>query len=327
MGKKRFMAVASVLAMTLAASAGCAKNEPAGDGVTTTEFVGEPATVGDEEFTPEQINENEKIGAHGSYGVGDFGEKNESGIREITYEFSYGDKWTIKLGDTSTLEVMEWGDSENAFLGGTVELNAEEVSKLQEIYEKHKLWRWDGYDRRAFVTDAFGFTFAIQYNDGGETNVKGYHVHPKGWSEFKADLDAWIEPLKDRIAENDPEENRIKYDDELIQKFGDILYKGIKNRSYSDARTVTCSVSIYGHPDVDGLDNYDLEEKLADEAYEGAFGFPTYLRAMYMIPPFHSAAYLVDGRETVISISYDPSTKAWTMKISNNIPGSVYYQK
>ena len=80
MRKKRFIAVASVLAMTLAASAGCAKNGPAGDGVTTTEFVGEPATVGDEEFTPEQINENEKTGAHGSYGVGDFGEKNESGI-------------------------------------------------------------------------------------------------------------------------------------------------------------------------------------------------------------------------------------------------------
>jgi len=141
--KRRITAIASVLAMTLAASAGCAKNEPAGDGVTTTEFVGEPATVGDEEFTPEQNNLDEKTGAHGSYGVGDFGEKNESGIREITYEFSYGEKWSIILGDTSTLEVKEWGDSENAFLGGTVELNAEEVSKLQEIYEKHKLWRWD----------------------------------------------------------------------------------------------------------------------------------------------------------------------------------------
>ena len=327
MRKRRITAIASVLAMTLAASAGCAKNEPAGDGVTTTEFVGEPATVGDEEFTPEQNNSGQKTGAHGSYGVGDSGEKNESGIREITYQFSYGDKWTIKLGDTSTLEVMEWASSSNGYVEGTLELKDEEVSKIQEIYEKHKLWRWDGYDRKAFVTDAFGYTFSIQYNDGGETNVKGYCVHPEGWSEFKADLNAWIEPLKDRIAESDPEENRIKYDDELIQKFGDILYNEIGNRSYSEARTVTCNVNRYGKPNVDGLDNRDLEEKLEGKAYEGAFGFPAYLYRMYMVPPFHSAAYFGDDRETVISISFNPSTRAWTMKITNNIPGSAYYQK
>ena len=359
MKSKKCKAIAITWMMAVAALAGCKKNELAGENETTAEVkVVEDTTIEDEGTTEEVGKANftiEWVGSRqakpdpdkpagmvgdetkdnwgwaspgrGPYGIGDAAERNQSGIQEFRYSFGLGN-WLLKIDDQAVLEIHERAGFNTPYVDGSLELNDKEVSEFNEIYIKNKLWRWDGYDRSAAVTDASGFTLTIQYKDGKETKVHGYCVYPEGWADFDKDIDAWIEPLRTRIMNQTTEEDRIKEDDELIETIRDIVLKKISADPPRED-TVKCTVNDGGTIYITGYrdpeQEYDFSDySISDEICNQALGHPN-LSILYLCP-FHSETY-TKGGSTVLEFTLHPTTGVWSADIYNRNPGSKFYRE
>ena len=284
--------------------------------------------IPDQEVPAGMVGDEKKDGwgwggtGHGPYGAGDAAARNQSGLQEFKYTFGLGSYWSVKVDDQVTLEMYERAGVPSPYVDGTVELTDKEISEFNDIYIKHKLWRWDGYDRRAMVTDATGYTLTFQYKDGTETKVHGYCVYPEGWADFREDMNAWIEPLRDRIVAQTSEEDRIQYDDELILKIRDIVLQKITEDTPGE-ETVTCRVTRRGSIDIRGFSDPEKEfdytdSDIADDICEQALGHSNH--SMFILCPFHSIAYT----ETILTFTLDPSTGKWTVDIRNEVPGSRF---
>lgn len=173
----------------------------------------EVTTVGDNTEVTTQVNlsevdpVDEDVPVEGTPGAGDAGEKNESGIRRITCVkdamFWKNTRYSVAFSEQTTAERMmtgrvHFGDTETIDEKTAVQLNAETAAKIEALYEKYQMWRWDGFDMFIQVTDGVTMNLTIEFNDGKKLNVKGYMVYPRGFKEFYAELEGILQPLFDK---------------------------------------------------------------------------------------------------------------------------------
>ena len=164
----------------------------------------EVTTVGDNTEATTQVNLSEvdpvydDVPIEGTPGAGDVGAKNESGIRSIVCVedamFWKNTRYAITFSEQATAERIitgrvHFGDTEIFDEKNTLQLIPETAAKIEALYEKYQMWRWDGFNMFCQVTDGVTMNLTIEFNDGKKLNVKGYMVYPRGFKEFYAELE------------------------------------------------------------------------------------------------------------------------------------------
>lgn len=164
----------------------------------------EVTTVGDNTEATTQVNLSEvdpvydDVPIEGTPGAGDAGVKNESGIRSIVCVedamFWKNTRYSITFSEQATAERIitgrvHFGDTETFDEKNTLQLNPETAAKIEALYEKYQMWRWDGFNMFCQVTDGATMNLTIEFNDGKKLNMEGYMVYPRGYKEFYAELE------------------------------------------------------------------------------------------------------------------------------------------
>ncbi|MBO7515565.1 MAG: hypothetical protein J6T47_08090 [Lachnospiraceae bacterium] len=345
MRKRKIMTVAGVLALTVSSMAGCKGSDvketttvavttgtqeeytttaPGDKNVETTVNVIDETTADTAPATTEVPTQNEwddphSFGDHivGPTGAGDEGVANTSGISEFIYGTSAPlgySHYKITFDDVPKVEIRSKAFQNDIF--GIVELDAETVSKIEILYEKYKMWRWDGYDRYPAVTDGVTKSLRIRFRDGQEISAKGYMVVPKGFGLFSEELNMILQPYIEQAKTTPPEVKNIRKDDEYIDYIKsaceDIL-PGSYNFEKCDGQAKII-VDPTGVVKILGFEDPVLTEQLNTM-------FVDYLGETYH--SFASDSYN-EGSATIIEFAWNPETAKWDVKITNQNPGSMY---
>ncbi len=149
--------------------------------------------------------DNDPLGIEGDDGLGNNAVKNESGLVRFSYNYdgtiganSYN--YSIEKDETvkMTYQAMEAGDEE-------LELEVDEklLDRLYELYDKHKVYRWDGYSKYAkYVSDGSGFSLSLRFKDGKSMYVHGMNCSPDGFREFMNEVNALVNPYIEQVKQN-----------------------------------------------------------------------------------------------------------------------------
>ncbi len=215
----------------------------------------------------------DRPGIKGDNGVGRKGKDNDSGVCSFAYHYngSIGaNSYSFRIekeeeGFKAYYEAMEYADYEE------METPVEEalLEKLHELYSKHKVYQWDGYNKYATdVLDGWGFSLSYGFNDDQNMSAHGSNATPEGYRDYEKEMLEVIRPVMEKMRE----EAKRK----LIEKgvSGDCqsayLYFLQKGDSGSDSYT------IHIYPFIrEGNNNFNVEVKSVsgDIWPEGEYGY------------------------------------------------------
>ena len=85
----------------------------------------------------------------------------------------------------------------------TKEIDKDKVLELENILNKHNIYKWDGYSKSdKNVLDGNGFHLYYHRTDREGISASGYMMYPKGYNDFKSDIISFYEELfKDEIKD------------------------------------------------------------------------------------------------------------------------------
>ena len=145
-------------------------------------------------------------GEEGKEGEGDRAQDNKSGISYFKYTFrgsiggnSFtrtaeidGDKVTLSL---QKMEKRDYGKMEGEAAPGF-------AAALEELCRKHKIVRWNGFDKNnRRVLDGSGFNLRVKFKDGKEVEADGSNAFPNGYRDFVKDMGELFKPEEDKLLE------------------------------------------------------------------------------------------------------------------------------
>lgn len=102
---------------------------------------------------------------------------------------------TVKKSDDGTYKLVFSEDEHRDY--GEMEAAVDEtfVRKLTDICNAHKISRWNGFHKSdKNVLDGSGFSLGVTYEGGGKISAGGYMRYPKGFSEFRDDINTLCAP-------------------------------------------------------------------------------------------------------------------------------------
>lgn len=152
-------------------------------------------------------------GEKGKSGKGIFGRRNKSGIAEFCYRYDGtigGNNYSYTVaqkagGAVFTCEFME----HPAVKSVQREVDADLLERLNKLYEKYRVYRWDGYSRyNSRICDGNGFSLSIKFRDGKSLYANGMNAFPVRYREFSEEMNALLDPIKEELfdkAEQKPE--------------------------------------------------------------------------------------------------------------------------
>lgn len=112
----------------------------------------------------------------------------------VYFQFYISDGWTPPQVYTIEQDAQEGLVAAYACGSGDewrVPLNAAGQQNLLDMLQKHRVDRWDGYDRSQNGCDMPGFGLEAAFEDGAAIAAKGYGAFPRGYSEAEKDL-VWV---------------------------------------------------------------------------------------------------------------------------------------
>lgn len=120
----------------------------------------------------------------------------------VTYfRYSRNGSWmdgysiTVKKGDDGAFKLIYAEDEHQDY--GEMEVAVDEafVQKLTDICNAHKISRWDGFHKSdKNVLDGSGFSLNVTYEGGGKISAGGYMRYPRGFSEFRDEINTLCAP-------------------------------------------------------------------------------------------------------------------------------------
>lgn len=116
----------------------------------------------------------------------------------------------------------------------TIEMNQEDVKKVEELCKKYSLASWNGFDgNNKNVYDGDSFYLSIDFEDAS-ISAEGYMKYPKNYSEFMDDLQKILQPYFDQclvLAKKNYAEKG--FNGNIISVFVNICTNGLpKQHSY-----------------------------------------------------------------------------------------------
>lgn len=104
----------------------------------------------------------------------------------IDFYYHYG-SWTWETYELMDLSMVETDSNGKALaysgvLKDVLEVSVTELSELEEIVEKYHLHSWEGEYKGKDVTDGYGYTLVMRYENGTITS-SGYMDYPDGYEE------------------------------------------------------------------------------------------------------------------------------------------------
>ncbi len=174
----------------------------------------------------------------GPDGEGDKAKDNVSGVAYFSYSYrgsiggnSYTRTAAVEDGKVVlTLDKMEKRDY------GKMEGEASPgfAAALDELCKKHRLVRWNGFDKfNRHVLDGSGFGLHIKFNDGKEVEADGSNAFPNGYRDFAEDMHALFKPEEDKLLEK----KRLELAAEGVSgKLNFVMINIAGNHGYGDDR-------------------------------------------------------------------------------------------
>lgn len=77
-----------------------------------------------------------------------------------------------------------------------IEMTKEQVQKVEEILNKYKVYKWNGFDKTdKDVLDGDSFSLNLSMENGKSIGASGYMAWPDNYREVKAELSTFFEGL------------------------------------------------------------------------------------------------------------------------------------
>ena len=146
------------------------------------------------------------LSPEGPDGEGDKAPDNNSGVAYFSYSYrgsiggnSYTRTATVEDGKVVlTLDKMEKRDYGKM----TGEASPEFAASLDELCKKHKLVRWNGFDKyNRHVLDGDGFGLRIKFKDGKTVEADGSNAFPRGYGDFEKDMNELFKAEEGKMLE------------------------------------------------------------------------------------------------------------------------------
>ena len=103
-------------------------------------------------------------------------------------------------GQTAAIKVYDMLHHDYGDMTDTV--GAEFVQSLEDLCRKHRVNRFDGYDKTdRRICDGHGFSLHITYDNGKTVDAYGRNSSPKGFNEFSEEMHALFRPYCERMCE------------------------------------------------------------------------------------------------------------------------------
>lgn len=145
-------------------------------------------------------------GEEGTDGAGDAAVENSSGIKSFEYSYNGsigGNNYSYKVKTEDGKCVLTYYSMVHHDYGDMVmEIPSDFYAKLNELYLSHRLKRWDGFHKsNRFVLDGDGFSLYMTFMDKKSLSASGTNSFPRGYGDFKSDMDELFEPFTTELLE------------------------------------------------------------------------------------------------------------------------------
>lgn len=158
---------------------------------------------------------------------------NDGTIGGDTYNYTVGEQDGKFIFTYEHMMLRDYGEMK-------AEMSAEQMDALQELYRRHDLSKWDGFDKfDRNVCDGSGFSLYVNLSNGFTMRAHGMNEFPKGFREFCRDMEAVFKPICDRLTEEKRKELvAAGFSGRITSFFAHFLQKG---KSGSDSYDVQVS--------------------------------------------------------------------------------------
>ena len=143
-------------------------------------------------------------GEKGKGGKGIFARKNKSGMAEFRYRYDgtvggNNRTYTVARTEGGAVFTCEWMGYP-AVKTVQKETDAGVLERLNELYAKYRVYRWDGYSKyHSRIRDGKGFSFSIKFCDGGTLDASGMNAFPARYHEFCEEMSAVLDPIREEL--------------------------------------------------------------------------------------------------------------------------------
>lgn len=70
------------------------------------------------------------------------------------------------------------------------EISKEDMQKIEEILNKHKVYKWDGFQKSdKYVLDGNSFSFWIYFDEDKDIHASGYMMYPDNYGNVESELE------------------------------------------------------------------------------------------------------------------------------------------
>ena len=122
-----------------------------------------------------------------------------TGLTDFNLRYSYGtsrfafvEYIVLKSDDAYGVSVKLRGDDSDERV--EFEIGTDAAAKLVEIINRYKAAKWNGFHKsNRHVLDGRSFTLCIRCTDGREIDAQGYMSYPRGYAEFRKEVDELFE--------------------------------------------------------------------------------------------------------------------------------------
>lgn len=91
--------------------------------------------------------------------------------------------------------------------GRQKEVDNEIIDKLHRLYDKYEIAEWNGFDKTGnMVVDGDSFSLEILFDNEEKLRAGGANASPKGYYDFRKDLDEVFKPIVDEFRELEKKE-------------------------------------------------------------------------------------------------------------------------
>ena len=110
-------------------------------------------------------------------------------------------RYEIKVADgVATIKVEDMLHRDYGDMYDTVD--AAFMDSLERLCAKHKVNRWDGYDKyNPHVCDGHGFSMSVHYDNGKSMHAHGMNMSPSGFWDFDREMHELFAPVCERMRE------------------------------------------------------------------------------------------------------------------------------
>lgn len=223
----------------------------------------------------------------------------------VSFSYSFGSGFSAEpvkryvVRDLFGKTVLEYYEYDNCMNGFPLEVDASIYGDLLSIIEDNDIYSWDGFDKSADVTDGYGFSLQIAF-DNAKLAAHGYMMEPDnydiGHSAIETYFDIIIEAQQTRYSDSI---NSIVGTTVSLPKMSD-EDKAVFNEQPDDPVASGWHSEVWPH-------NYDLslaiekglasEDGFSDEYFE--------IQALYrcVLENYISATLNLELYETMISVT------------------------